>query len=101
MSGIRDPFNKMTKKVNSNSNNKNNSNNNNNKIDTIRENAKKNLKNALNINEDKNENYKLNSENLSILLEEEIFKFVGNDSKCKNYRDKIRKIELRIRIADA
>ena len=50
MSGITNPFNKLPKKVISNTKNHPN-----NKTDTIRENAKKNLKNALNINEDKEE----------------------------------------------
>ena len=65
------------------------------KKDATRENVKKTLLNALEPKKDGNS--KFSAEKISLEIEEEIFKQNNNISQCKGYRDKIRKIELRIK----
>ena len=60
-----------------------------------RENVKKQLINALDFKSDNN--CKFSSEDLALEIEKEIFIQNDNNSKSKDYRDKIRKIELRIK----
>ena len=68
------------------------------KKDATRENVKKQLLNALDVNADaKISNLQYTSEKLSVEIEENIFKQNGNVSQSKGYRDKIRKFELRIK----
>ena len=72
-----------------------NDNQNLNKKDITRENVKKNLIVAL---DKKNDNlFKFNSEKIALEIEEEIYQLNGNDSKNKSYREKIKKIESRIK----
>ena len=65
------------------------------KKDATRENVKKTLLNAL--DKKKDGNSKFSSEKIALEIEEEIYKQNNNNSKCKEYREKIRKIELRIK----
>ena len=68
------------------------------KKDASRENAKKQLLNSLEPRSDSQiENIVLTSEQLSIELEGKIYAQSGNVSQSKDYRDKIRKYELRIK----
>ena len=83
------PFEKKNKEI------KNNCNWNSVKKDMTRENVKKQLINALDFKSDNN--CKFSSEYLALEIEEEIYKQNDNNSKSKDYRDKIRKIELRIK----
>ena len=83
------PFEKKNKEI------KNNCNWNSVKKDMTRENVKKQLINALDFKSDNN--CKFSSEDLALEIEEEIYKQNDNNSKSKDYRDKIRKIELRIK----
>ena len=65
------------------------------KKDVTRENVKKSLLQILEPKTD--ENSKFSAEKISLEIEEEIFKQNNNVSQCKCYREKIRKIELRIK----
>jgi hypothetical protein len=65
------------------------------KKDATRENVKKTLLNSL--EKKKDGNSKFSSEKIALEIEEEIYKQNNNNSKCKEYREKIRKIELRIK----
>ena len=65
------------------------------KKDATRENVKKTLLNSL--EKKKDGNSKFSSEKIALEIEEEIYKQNNNNSKCKDYRDKIRKIEIRIK----
>ena len=65
------------------------------KKDATRENVKKTLINALEPKKD--DNCKYTSEKIALEIEEEIYKQNNNSSQSKSYREKIRKIELRIK----
>ena len=85
---LSNPFGKKPEKKTESTQNKN-------KKDSTRENVKKTLKNALEPKKDGN--FKFSSEKIALEIEEEIFKQNNNNSQCKGYRDKIRKIEFRIK----
>ena len=68
------------------------------KIDTMRENVKKQLMNALEKDKDKStEGLKFNSEEIAKQIEQIIYEQNDNSSQSKFYRDKIRKLEGRIK----
>ena len=68
------------------------------KIDSTRENVKKQLINALEKNKDNLiTNLIKTSEQIAIEIEEEIFLQNDNSAKNRGYRDKIRKLEMRIK----
>ena len=85
---LSNPFGKKPEKKIESTQNKN-------KKDSTRENVKKALMNALEPKKDGN--FKFSSEKIALEIEEEIFKQNNNNSQCKGYRDKIRKIEFRIK----
>ena len=86
---LNNPFGKKTQVKNENGHNQI-------KKDSTRENVKKTLINALEQKNDEN-NFKLTSEKIAIEIEEEIFEQNDNNAKNKGYRDKIKKIEFRIK----
>ena len=68
------------------------------KNDSTRENVKRQLINALDKSKDNSLNgLKINSEQIANEIEEEIFKQNDNSSKSRSYRDKIRKLEMRLK----
>ena len=68
------------------------------KKDSTRENVKKQLINALEKNKDNTiKDLKFTSEQIAIEIEEEVFKQNDESSKNRGYRDKIRKLEMRIK----
>ena len=68
------------------------------KIDATRENVKKQLINALEKNKDQSiSDLVKTSEQIAIEIEQEIFEQNENSSKKREYRDKIRKLEMRIK----
>ena len=68
------------------------------KVDSIRENVKKQLMNALEKNKDNSlQGLKLTSEQIAIEIEEEVFKQNDNSAQKREYRDKIRNLEMRIK----
>ena len=68
------------------------------KVDSTRENVKKQLMNALEKNKDNSlQGLKLTSEQIAIEIEEEVFKQNDNSSQKREYRDKIRNLEMRIK----
>ena len=68
------------------------------KTDSTRENVKKQLMNALEKNKDNSlQGLKLTSEQIAIEIEEEVFKQNDNSSQKREYRDKIRNLEMRIK----
>ena len=68
------------------------------KNDSTRENVKRQLINALEKSKDNSLNgLKINSEQIANEIEEEIFKQNDNSSKSRSYRDKIRKLEMRLK----
>ena len=68
------------------------------KVDSTRENVKKQLMNALEKNKDNSlQGLKLTSEQIAIEIEEEVFKQNDNSAQKREYRDKIRNLEMRIK----
>ena len=68
------------------------------KVDSTRENVKKTLINALEKQKDNTiQNLVKTSEQIAIEIEKEIYEQNDNSSKSKSYRDKIRKLEMRIK----
>ena len=68
------------------------------KTDATRENVKKQLLNALEKSKDTSlKDIKLTSEEIAKEIEEQIFKQNDDSSKSKQYRDKIRKLEMRLK----
>ena len=68
------------------------------KIDATRENVKKQLINALEKNKDNSiQNLVKTSEQIAIEIEQEIYEQNDNSAKNRGYRDKIRKLEMRIK----
>ena len=68
------------------------------KIDATRENVKKQLINALEKNKDNSiQNLVKTSEQIAIEIEQEVYEQNDNSAKNREYRDKIRKLEMRIK----
>lgn len=68
------------------------------KTDSTRENVKRQLMNALEKNKDNSlQGIKLTSEQIAIEIEEEVFKQNDNSAQKREYRDKIRNLEMRIK----
>ena len=68
------------------------------KTDSTRENVKKQLMNALDKSKDNSlPGLKLTSEEIAKEIEEEIYKQSDNSSKSREYRDKIRKLDMRLK----
>ena len=68
------------------------------KNDSTRENVKRQLINALDKSKDNSiSGLKITSEEIAKEIEEEIFKQNNNSSQKREYRDKIRKIEMRLK----
>ena len=68
------------------------------KTDSTRENVKRQLINALDKSKDNSiSGLKITSEEIAKEIEEEIFKQNNNSSQKREYRDKIRKIEMRLK----
>jgi hypothetical protein len=67
-------------------------------VDSTRENVKKTLINALEKQKDNTiQNLVKTSEQIAIEIEQEIYEQNDNSAKSKSYRDKIRKLEMRIK----
>ena len=68
------------------------------KVDSTRENVKKTLINALEKQKDNLiQGLKKTSEQIAIEIEQEVYEQNDNSSKSRSYRDKIRKLEMRIK----
>ena len=68
------------------------------KVDSTRENVKKTLINALEKQKDNTiQNLVKTSEQIAIEIEQEIYEQNDNSAKSRSYRDKIRKLEMRIK----
>ena len=92
MSSLKDPFAKNVSKNNTTASKPIQ------KTDSTRETVKKQLINALDKSKDKLlQDLKLSSEEIAKEIEEEVFVQNDNSSKSKAYRDKIRKLEMRLK----
>ena len=68
------------------------------RVDSTRENVKKTLINALEKHKDDSiQGLIKTSEQIAIEIEQEVFEQNDNSSKKREYRDKIRKLEMRIK----